>query len=260
MPATDVVALFGALDAETQDRAIAPAPPGRRKVVLATSIAETSLTIEGVRIVVDFGLRARAALRAGRRPDAAGNRARLARRRRSAPRPRRPHRARRLLSAVGRAADRLARALRAAGDPLADLVLPSCSISPHWGARDPERSASSIRRRRRALAEARALLADSARSTTTAASPRKAMRCAACRCRRGSPAWWSMRRAKARAALAADIAAVLTERGLGGDDVDLTHRSTSFRRDRSRACASDAARDGEALGRDRRGARRAGER
>src|SRR4051794_31239102 len=53
---TDVVALFGALDADTQDRAISPAPAGRRKVVLATSIAETSLTIEGVRIVVDSGL------------------------------------------------------------------------------------------------------------------------------------------------------------------------------------------------------------
>src|SRR4051812_46302558 len=53
---TDVVALFGALDAETQDRAISPTPQGRRKVVLATSIAETSLTIEGVRIVVDSGL------------------------------------------------------------------------------------------------------------------------------------------------------------------------------------------------------------
>ena len=39
--------------------------------------------------------------------------------------------------------------------------------------------------------------------------------------------------------LAADIAAVLTERGLGGDDVDLTHRVESFRRDRSRR-ASDA--------------------
>src|ERR1051325_11003549 len=54
--ATDVAALYGALDADTQDRAISPAPPGRRKVVLATSIAETSLTIEGVRIVVDSGL------------------------------------------------------------------------------------------------------------------------------------------------------------------------------------------------------------
>jgi len=41
-----------------QDRAISPAPKGMRKVVLATSIAETSLTIEGVRIVVDSGLAA----------------------------------------------------------------------------------------------------------------------------------------------------------------------------------------------------------
>ena len=55
-PAVDIVTLYGALDAQTQDRAIAPAPAGRRKVVLATSIAETSLTIEGVRIVIDSGL------------------------------------------------------------------------------------------------------------------------------------------------------------------------------------------------------------
>ena len=54
--AVDVVALYGALDKETQDRAIEPAPAGRRKVVLATSVAETSLTIQGVRVVVDFGL------------------------------------------------------------------------------------------------------------------------------------------------------------------------------------------------------------
>ena len=52
----DIVALFGALDAREQDRAISPAPAGRRKVVLATSIAETSLTIEGVRVVIDSGL------------------------------------------------------------------------------------------------------------------------------------------------------------------------------------------------------------
>ena len=55
-PSVDVVALFGALEADVQDRAIAPSPKGRRKVVLATSIAETSLTIEGVRIVIDCGL------------------------------------------------------------------------------------------------------------------------------------------------------------------------------------------------------------
>jgi ATP-dependent helicase HrpB len=52
----DIVPLYGALDAQLQDRAIAPAPRGRRKVVLATSIAETSLTIEGVCVVVDGGL------------------------------------------------------------------------------------------------------------------------------------------------------------------------------------------------------------
>ncbi|MDB5560568.1 MAG: hrpB, partial [Enterovirga sp.] len=52
----DVVPLFGALERGDQDAAIRPAAPGRRKVVLATSIAETSLTIEGVRIVVDSGL------------------------------------------------------------------------------------------------------------------------------------------------------------------------------------------------------------
>ncbi|BAI73226.1 ATP-dependent helicase [Azospirillum sp. B510] len=48
--------LYGDLSAEAQDRAIAPTPPGQRKIVLATSIAETSLTIEGIRIVVDSGL------------------------------------------------------------------------------------------------------------------------------------------------------------------------------------------------------------
>ncbi len=47
--------LYGDLSAVEQDRAISPAPTGSRKVVLATAIAETSLTIEGVRVVVDSG-------------------------------------------------------------------------------------------------------------------------------------------------------------------------------------------------------------
>ena len=50
-----VAPLYGDLDNAAQDRAIAPPPPGRRKLVLATSIAETSLTIEGIRVVVDAG-------------------------------------------------------------------------------------------------------------------------------------------------------------------------------------------------------------
>ena len=53
---TDLAPLYGALTGKEQDAAIRAAPQGRRKVVLATSIAETSLTIEGVRVVVDAGL------------------------------------------------------------------------------------------------------------------------------------------------------------------------------------------------------------
>ncbi|MBP2169857.1 ATP-dependent helicase HrpB [Erwinia toletana] len=52
----DLCPLYGALPLSEQQRAILPAAPGRRKVVLATNIAETSLTIEGIRLVVDSGL------------------------------------------------------------------------------------------------------------------------------------------------------------------------------------------------------------
>ncbi|MEZ5563716.1 MAG: ATP-dependent helicase HrpB [Gammaproteobacteria bacterium] len=51
--------LYGDLPREAQERAIQPAPAGQRKVVLATNIAETSLTIEGVRVVIDAGLERR---------------------------------------------------------------------------------------------------------------------------------------------------------------------------------------------------------
>lgn len=53
----DILPLYGDLSAEAQDRAIQPAIPGRRKIVLATAIAETSLTIDGVGIVVDSGFK-----------------------------------------------------------------------------------------------------------------------------------------------------------------------------------------------------------
>ena len=51
-----ILPLFGELPPEDQDAALMPSPPGTRKVVLATNIAETSLTIQGVRVVVDSGL------------------------------------------------------------------------------------------------------------------------------------------------------------------------------------------------------------
>ena len=104
-PSIDVVSLYGALDGDEQDRAIAPASPGRRKVVLATAIAETSITIEGVRIVVDSGL-----ARVPRyEPDVGVTRLETVRVSccgRPAPRPRRPHRTRPLLSTMGRTSDR----------------------------------------------------------------------------------------------------------------------------------------------------------
>jgi len=53
--------LYGDLDLAAQRRAIEPAPAGQRKIVLATAIAETSLTIEGIRVVVDAGLSREAA-------------------------------------------------------------------------------------------------------------------------------------------------------------------------------------------------------
>lgn len=55
-PHITVAPLYGNLSPAEQDRAIEPSPAGHRKVVLATSIAETSLTIEGIRIVIDSGL------------------------------------------------------------------------------------------------------------------------------------------------------------------------------------------------------------
>lgn len=51
-----IYALHGSLPAEEQDRALAPCPAGERKIVLATSVAETSLTVEGVTAVIDSGL------------------------------------------------------------------------------------------------------------------------------------------------------------------------------------------------------------
>jgi ATP-dependent helicase HrpB len=53
---TRIYPLHGMLRGDEQDDAIAPSPAGTRKVVLATSLAETSLTIEGVRVVIDSGL------------------------------------------------------------------------------------------------------------------------------------------------------------------------------------------------------------
>ena len=86
---TGVQPLYGALPPAEQDAAIRPAAAGARKVVLATTIAETSLTIEGIRVVVDGGQKRAPRFDPRHRHGAAGHGARLRRVGGSAPRPRR---------------------------------------------------------------------------------------------------------------------------------------------------------------------------
>jgi ATP-dependent helicase HrpB len=234
--ATDVVALYGALDADTQDRAISPAPPGKRKVVLATSIAETSLTIEGVRIVVDSGL-----ARVPRyEPDVGLTRLETVRVARAAADQRRGRAGRTEPGVAYRLWDEPQTAsLEAYARPeilssdLSSFVLDLAA----WGA-EPEALSFLDSPPKGALIEARALLVelgalDDGRITDEGHAlrrlplPPRLARMVVDAAREGA------------GALAADVAAVLTERGLGGDDADLTHRVESFRRDRSRR-ASDA--------------------
>jgi ATP-dependent helicase HrpB len=229
-PATDVVSLYGALDADTQDRAISPAPAGRRKVVLATSIAETSLTIEGVRIVVDSGL-----ARVPRyEPDVGLTRLETVRVSRAAADQRRGRAGRTESGVAYRLWDEPQTAsLEAYAKPeilssdLSSFVLDLAA----WGAA-PDKLAFLDPPPKGALAEARALLAElgalaDGRITAEGHAlrrlplPPRLARMVVDAARDGA------------GALAADIAAVLTERGLGGDDVDLTHRVENFRRDRS---------------------------
>ena len=234
--ATDVVALFGALDAQTQDRAISPAPAGRRKVVLATSIAETSLTIEGVRIVVDSGL-----ARVPRyEPDVGLTRLETVRVSRAAADQRRGRAGRTEPGVCYRLWDEPQTAsLEAYARPeilSSDLSSFMLDLAA-WGAA-PESLSFLDPPPKGALAEARALLSElgalaDGRITAEGHAlrrlplPPRLARMVVDAAREGA------------GALAADIAAVLTERGLGGDDVDVTHRVENFRRDRSRR-AGDA--------------------
>ena len=124
-----------------------PAPPGRRKIVLATSIAETSLTIEGVRIVIDSGL-----ARVPRyEPDIGVTR--LETKRESRPsRPaawaRRTHRAWNLLPPLGGRRQWRARALCQTGNPLRRSFRLPARSAPGASAIQPNSPFSTRRRRR----------------------------------------------------------------------------------------------------------------
>jgi ATP-dependent helicase HrpB len=233
----EIVPLFGALDAAVQDRAIAPAPKGSRKVVLATSIAETSLTIEGVRIVVDSGM-----ARVPRyEPDIGLTRLETVRASRAAVDQRRGRAGRTEPGVCYRLWDEPQTASLAAytqpeilSADLSSLVLDLAQ----WGVRDPSTLAFLDPPPAPALKEANSLLRElgaidadgritaEGESLRALALPPRLARMIVDSHRLGA------------GAEAAEIAAILTERGLGGDSVDLDVRLDQFRRDRSPRASS----------------------
>jgi len=233
----DIVPLYGALDAGVQDRAIAPPPKGQRKVVLATSIAETSLTIDGVRIVVDSGM-----ARVPRyEPDIGLTRLETVRASRAAVDQRRGRAGRTEPGVCYRLWDEpQTLSLPAYTQPeilsadLSSLVLDLAQ----WGVSDPATLAfldpppvPVLTEARNLLRELGALDADGritseGESLRALALPPRLARMIVDSHRFGS------------GEEAAAVAAILTERGLGGDSADLDTRLEQFRRDRSQRASS----------------------
>lgn len=228
----DIVALHGGLEGKAQDAAIRPSVDGRRKVVLATSIAETSVTIDGVTTVVDCGLS-----RLPKFEPATGlTRLETLRVSRTAA-DQRAGRAGR--TAPGKAI-RLWRAEQTAALPaftppeiceadLSGLVL-DCAA---FGVGDPASLGFLDPPPAPALEEARRLLRDldalDADGRLTASG--NAMRGLALPVRLAHMVAKSAATGHARQA--AELAVLLTERGLGGASIDLDRRIAEFRRDKS---------------------------
>ena len=232
-PTVDIAPLFGAMDREAQDRAVQPATLGRRKVVLATSIAETSLTIEGVRVVIDSGL-----ARVQRyEPDLGLSRLETQRVCRAAADQRRGRAGRtepgvcyRLWEEASTGAMEPYAAPEILSADLSGLVLDLAA----WGARDPASLAWLDAPPAPAVKEARALLrdldaldgegaiTDEGRAIRALPLPPRLARMVVDAARAGE------------AALAAQIALVLVERGLGGEGADIADRVQRLRSDRSR--------------------------
>lgn len=234
---TEIVPLFGALDAAVQDRAISPAPKGQRKVVLATSIAETSLTIEGVRIVVDSGL-----ARVPRyEPDIGLTRLETVRASRAAVDQRRGRAGRTEPGVCYRLWDEPQTAsLPAYTQPeilSADLssLLLDCA---QWGVSDPASLSFLDPPPQPALKEARELLRElgALDGDGRITEEGKRLRALALPPRLARMIVDSARYGAAQDAT--ETAAILTERGLGGDSVDLEVRRDQFRRDRSQRAQS----------------------
>ncbi|MHC1547043.1 ATP-dependent helicase HrpB [Phyllobacterium sp. K27] len=228
---TLIVPLYGALEGRDQDAAIKPAPPGKRKVVLATSIAETSITIDGVRVVIDSGL-----ARLPKFEPATGlTRLETVRAARAAV-DQRAGRAGRTEPGI---AIRLWRAeqtaaLEAFAPPeileadLTGLVL-DCAA---WGVSDPSSLAFLDSPPAPAVKEAKSLLENlGALDKDHRVTPMgNEMRALALPARLAHMVLTA--RARGQALRAAELAVLLTERGLGGNDIDLDVRLARFQRER----------------------------
>lgn len=233
----EIVPLFGALDAAVQDRAISPAPKGMRKVVLATSIAETSLTIEGVRIVVDSGL-----ARVPRyEPDIGLTRLKTVRAARAQVDQRRGRAGRTEPGVCYRLWDEPQTASLA---PYTQPEILSADLSSlvldlaQWGVADPAALSFLDPPPQPAWKEAKSLLSElnALDGDGRITAEGKSLRALALPPRLARMIVDSHRAGEGEAA--AEIAAILTERGLGGDSADLEHRRDQFRRDRSPRAAS----------------------
>jgi ATP-dependent helicase HrpB len=234
----DVHPLYGQLTPAEQDRAIAPAPAGRRKVVLATSIAETSLTIEGVTIVVDSGWRRAPAYEPAtgmsvletRRVSRAGADQRRGRAGRTA-----PGTCYRLWNEGQNAALQPFDLPEILATDLSGLALDLAQ----WGVSDPRQLRFLDPPPGPAWSEAVALLKDlDALDATGRITPAgRALAKLPLHPRLGHMV---QRGAELGEGLtAAELAALVAERGLGGDSLDLSRRLENFTRDRSRR-AEDA--------------------
>ncbi|WP_424362874.1 ATP-dependent helicase HrpB [Methylocystis parvus] len=237
----DIAPLYGALDRGEQDRAISPSPKGRRKVVLATSIAETSLTIEGVRIVIDSGL-SRVQLY---EPDLGLSRLETVRAARASVDQRRGRAGRTEPGVCYRLWDEPQTAsLPAFAAPeilAADLSSLALDLAA-WGVSDPTQLKWLDAPPAPAWKEAVALVTDlgaldadgrlteTGRALRTLPLPPRLARMVLEAARHGE------------AERAAELAMLLSERGLGGNDADLSHRL-----DRLRGDGSKRARDAKRL-------------
>jgi ATP-dependent helicase HrpB len=223
--------LHGQLEPADQRAALRPDPQGRRKIILATSIAETSLTIDGVRIVVDSGLARRA------RFDIAAATARLVTERASqAAATQRAGRAARQGPGV---AYRLWEEAATGGMPRfdppeileADLA-PLCLDCAAWGEHDPARLPWLDPPPAPALAEARARLVRLGALTADGSITAHGRAIAALPLPPPLAHMLLEGAAMGSGLLAAELAMLLSERGLGGRDADIARRYGRWRHER----------------------------